>query len=114
MAYLLGIDLGTSYFKVGLFDETGALKGLSRLALRKETPLAGHCEVAVAVFWQLLRDGVADVLRQAGIAAGEVAGLSYSSQANTFILLDRADRPLTPLILWTDTRGEPLQAELWG
>ena len=114
MAYFLGIDLGTSYFKVGLFDETGALKGLSRLALRKETPVPGHCEVAVAVFWQLLRDGVAEALRQAGVAADQVAGVSYSSQANTFILLDRADRPLTPLVLWTDLRGEPLQGELWG
>ncbi|MEJ1972445.1 MAG: FGGY-family carbohydrate kinase [Lacunisphaera sp.] len=114
MAYFLGIDLGTSYFKVALFDESGGLKGLSRLALRKETPVLGHSEVAVAVFWQLLRDGVAEALHQAGVGADQVSGISYSSQANTFILLDRADQPLTPLILWTDLRGEPLQSELWG
>ncbi len=114
MAYFLGIDLGTSYFKVGLFDENGALKGLSRRALRKETPVVGHCEVAVAMFWQLLREGVAEALRQAEIKPDQVAGVSYSSQANTFILLDRGDRPLTPLVLWTDMRGEPLQGELWG
>lgn len=114
MAYFLGVDLGTSYFKVGLFDEIGTLKGLSRQALLKETPVPGHCEVAVSVFWRLLRDSVADVLRQAGLAAGEVTGLSYSSQANTFILLGRADRALTPLILWTDMRGEPLPGDLWG
>jgi sugar (pentulose or hexulose) kinase len=112
MAYLLGIDLGTSYFKVGLFDETGALKGLSRLALRKESPAVGHNEVPVSIFWQLLRDGVSDALRQARIGADQVVGISYSSQANTFVLLDRADQPLTPLVLWTDLRGEPLPGEL--
>lgn len=114
MACFLGIDLGTSYFKVGLFDEAGTLKGLSRLALRQENPAPGHCEVAVTVFWQLLRQGVTEVLREAGISANEVAGISYSSQANTFLLLDRSDRPLTPLILWTDARGEPIQDGLWG
>ncbi len=114
MACFLGIDLGTSYFKVGLFDEAGALKGLSRLAVRRESPAPGQSEVPVAVFWQLLRDGVAEALRQAGGGADQVAGLSYSSQANTFILLDRGDAPLTPLVLWTDERGEPLEDELGG
>ena len=112
MPHLLGVDLGTSYFKVGLFNETGALLGLSRLPLRAESPVPGQFEVAVPLFWQLLREGVAGVLHQAGIRADQIAGLSYSSQANTFVLLDRADRPLTPLVLWTDKRGDPLPEAL--
>ncbi|MBS0632012.1 MAG: FGGY-family carbohydrate kinase, partial [Verrucomicrobia bacterium] len=112
MALFLGIDFGTSYFKVGLFDEAGNLKGLSRLAVPKETPAAGHCEVAVPRFWSLLREGVSAALQQAGAAPSHVSGLSYSSQANTFLLLDEADRPLTPLVLWTDQRGDPLPVAL--
>jgi xylulokinase len=108
MPHLLGVDLGTSYFKVGVFNETGALLGLNRLPLRAESPAPGRFEVDVTEFWRLLREGVAGALRQAGLSPHEVAGLSYSSQANTFVLLDRADRPLTPLVLWTDNRGDPL------
>ena len=35
MEYILGIDLGTSYFKLGLFDKDGNLRGLGRVAVEK-------------------------------------------------------------------------------
>src|SRR6185295_8449890 len=99
MALLLGIDLGTSYFKVGLFDETGALRGLGRVAVEKQSPAPGRSELAVDEFWRLLRRGLAEALTQAGATAREIAALSYSSQASTFVLLDRNDTPLTPFVM---------------
>ncbi len=110
MALLLGIDLGTSYFKVGLFDETGALKGLGRLAVNKTTPVPERCELAVAEFWAALRRGLAEALTQAGATASEIGAMSYSSQASTFLLLDERDEPLTPFIVWLDARGAPVEA----
>lgn len=112
MSLLLGIDLGTSYFKVGLFDPTGSLKGLGRVAVDAVSPEPGRFELPVEAFWDRLRRGLAEALRQAGATANEIAGVSYSSQANTFLLLDEADAPLTPLILWTDNRGEPVDAAM--
>lgn len=112
MALLLGIDLGTSYFKVGLFDETGALKGLGRVPVNKTIPAPGRCELAVEEFWGALRRGLGEALAQAEAAASEIAALSYSSQASTFLLLDERDEPLTPLIVWTDSRGAPVPGEL--
>lgn len=109
MALLLGIDFGTSYFKVGLFDETGAMRGLGRVAVAKETPAPGRSELPVEKFWRLLRDGLAEALAQAGAHAGAIAGVSYSSQANTFVLLDREHVPLTPLVVWTDRRADPVE-----
>ncbi|MEY4923893.1 MAG: family of carbohydrate kinase, N-terminal domain, partial [Verrucomicrobiota bacterium] len=41
MALLLGIDFGTSYFKVGLFDARGVQKGLGRVAVHKASPYPG-------------------------------------------------------------------------
>jgi sugar (pentulose or hexulose) kinase len=105
MALLLGIDLGTSYFKVGLFDPDGALRGLGRVRVEALAPAPGRRELPVEMFWRLLRSGLAEALTQAGANAADIAGLSYSSQANSFVLLDRHDRPLTPIILWPDTRG---------
>jgi len=112
MNLLLGIDLGTSYFKVGLFDQAGTLKGLGRVAVPKQTPARGRCELPVEDFWQVLRRGLEEALTEAGANSAQIAGLSYSSQANTFVLLDRWDRPLTPLVIWTDERGEPVEKEL--
>ncbi|MEY2878174.1 MAG: hypothetical protein RLZZ15_554 [Verrucomicrobiota bacterium] len=112
MSRFLGIDLGTSYFKAALFDERGNLAGLGRAAVRYATPAPGRCELAVPQFWSVLREAVHGALTQAGTEAREIAGLSYSSQANTFLLLDAADQPLTPLISWLDTRGEGLEPAL--
>jgi sugar (pentulose or hexulose) kinase len=112
MTLLLGIDLGTSYFKVGLFDPQGGLKGLGRVAVDVDTPQPGRVELPVGRFWALLRNGLAAALHQAGATAAEIAGVAYSSQANTFLLVDRHEDPLTPLVLWTDARASELD-ERW-
>jgi xylulokinase len=111
-ALLLGIDLGTSYFKAALFDLRGTLKGLGRVAVEKSTPAPGRVELAPTRFWELLRQAVQEALREAEARPGDITGLSYSSQASTFLLLDHQDRPLTPLIIWLDTRGESLEESL--
>jgi len=112
MSLLLGIDLGTSYFKVGLFDASGGLKGLGRVAVNKTVPASGRCELAVGEFWSGLRHGLAEALAQAGALSSEITGMSYSSQASTFLLLDANDEPLTPFIVWLDSRGDPVEPEL--
>lgn len=112
MALLLGIDLGTSYFKVGLFAIDGTLRGLGRVAVEKQTPGPGRSEMALDAFWRTLRDGLALALAEAQAEPHEIVGLSYSSQATTFVLLDARDQPLTPLIFWTDTRGDPVEPAL--
>jgi len=112
MTLLLGIDLGTSYFKVGLFDGTGCLKGLGRVAVTTVAPQPGRCELPVDRFWDLLRRALAEALLQAEAEARQIVGVAYSSQASTFVLLDLDDRPLTPLVLWTDTRAAALP-EQW-
>lgn len=112
MTLLLGIDLGTSYFKVGLFDATGALQGLGRVAVATRAPQPGQCELPVEMFWDLLRQGLAGALTQAGTTVENISGVAYSSQANTFLLLDRDDVAVTPLVLWTDARAASL-GESW-
>ncbi len=112
MALLLGIDLGTSYFKVGLFAPDGALRGLGRVPVACHAPAPGRSELAAEDFWRTLREGLALALAEAGAAPGDIAGLSYSSQASTFLLLDARDRPLTPLVSWVDARGEPVEPAL--
>lgn len=113
MELLLGIDFGTSYFKIGLFDRSGSLLGLARLKVEISSRHAGWAELETGKFWNLLRDGIDMALRTANARPTDIAGISYSSQANTFLLLDAEGQPLTPLILWTDDRAtlEPELAE---
>lgn len=114
MSLLLGIDLGTSYFKVGLFEASGDLKGLGRVPVQKVAPAPGRCELAVGEFWRALRRGLSDALAQARATPGDISALSYSSQASSFVLLDSQDEPLTPFVVWTDARGASEAEELDG
>ena len=112
MALLLGIDLGTSYFKVGLFDESGTVRGLGRVAVEPQSPGPGRFELPVSLFWQRLRRALDDALHQAGATAEAIAGISYSSQANTLVLLGTDGHPLTPLVFWHDQRAAPVDDDL--
>ena len=112
MGAYLGIDLGTSYFKAGVFDPAGRLLGLGRVAAPTSFRPGGFAEQPVTSFWIALRAACTAGLRQAGIKPSDLAGISYASQANSFVLLDRSDAPLTPLVAWTDNRAAPLPPEL--
>ena len=49
---------------------------------------------------------------QAPEAAAKIRAVTFATQTNSFILLDAAWRPLTPLILWPDARAVDLEEEL--
>ncbi len=115
MGLLLGIDLGTTFVKAALFDSRGRMLGLGRVPLNKHER-GNTCELSADAFWVTVASAVRDSLSTAGAYAFQVSALSYSSQANSFLLLDEAGDDLTPLILWPDRRAESLsgpQADLW-
>lgn len=112
MDLFLGIDLGTSYFKAGLFDKSGRLMGLARTGVPKQTPTRGICELQIEDFWRCLRHTIADALNDAKAKSEDVIAMSYASQANSFVLMDRNYELLTPLILWPDERGGNVHADL--
>jgi sugar (pentulose or hexulose) kinase len=118
MELALGIDLGTSYFKLGLFDRKGRLRGLGRVAVETESDTDGHRqELPVERFWETLRQGLREALDAAGAGPDSINAIGYSSQASTFLLLDEHGEALTPLILWTDQRVGEIHStirEHWG
>lgn len=112
MELFLGIDLGTSYFKAGLFDRQGNLCGLGRQAVPKLTGSGGICELTLDNFWTTLRKAITQALDEAGAKAPDIVAVSYASQANSFLLLDKVYQSLTPLILWPDERAGDTHPDL--
>ena len=104
MSFFLGMDLGTSFFKAGVFDETGKMHGLGRYPVKKNRSDGNICELNALLFWKTLHLAIQQAIKDANISPKQINALSYSSQANSFILLDEFDTPLTPLILWNDER----------
>ena len=112
MEFYLGIDLGTSYFKAGIFDEHGNLAGLGRCFVDKQTDDGVVCELTIAGFWTTLQKCINQAIERSKINSNEIVAVSYSSQANSFVLLDKTDNPLTPLILWPDKRARQTSSTL--
>ena len=101
---------------MGLFDRRGTLCGLGRVLVAQQIGNADSCELAIDHFWAILQKALSQACRQAGASAADIKGLAYSSQANSFVLLDDHEQPLTPLVLWPDKRvpqGDPILEEFW-
>ena len=100
------IDLGTTYFKATLFDSDGKLCAL----LRRPTPVdesqPGYGEIHAQVFRNTITAMIRDLYHEAPQRFPYIEAITFATQTNSFILLDENDTPLTPIILWNDTRAK--------
>ncbi|MGI5819086.1 MAG: xylulokinase [Armatimonadota bacterium] len=113
---LLGIDLGTTAVKAGVFSaETGKMLGVARAEYSPTSPRAGWMELECEEYWRATVAATRGAMLQAteGRASGpegpggpQVIGIGLSSQGQTFLPLGEDDRPLRPAVVWLDTRAE--------
>ncbi|MBB5783036.1 FGGY-family carbohydrate kinase [Nonomuraea jabiensis] len=99
MRLLAGVDAGTTHVKVGLFDERGGCVA----AVRQPTPRELPALVAA----------VTGALGECAARAGRGPdAIGIAGMAETGVPLDRAGRPLAPLLWWNDPRAAREAAEL--
>ncbi|MFB3904767.1 MAG: L-fuculokinase [Acidobacteriota bacterium] len=108
---VLAVDLGTTCFKAALFGRSGRICGLGRVTVDKDEAVGQRCELPLERFWASLSLAVGEAFRAAGAGPDSVRAMCYSSQANSFLLMDAGGMPLTPLILWPDRRAAGLPPE---
>lgn len=104
MSQVLTFDLGTTYFKVCLFNQQQRMVAQRRISVPIERPSSELAELPVVVFEQCLSAAVRDLNRQVG-GLHNVTKACFASQANSFTLLDVNSRPLIPFLLWIDQRA---------
>ena len=107
---LIGVDLGTSQVKVGLYDHAG--KPLARAGRRHPLhhPAPGSAEQDPAAWWDALVGATAAALAAAGPV--EVSAISVVGQGPTLVACTAAGEPLRPAITWMDTRAHAHQVRL--
>lgn len=105
---LLGIDIGTTHCKAGLFAPDGAaLHIATRPTVTRHTP-DGQAYFDPEELWATAAEVIREVL--AG-ASGPVAAVGIASMAESGLLLDRASgRPRSAMLPWFDTAAQS-QAE---
>ena len=109
---VLGLDLGTSSVKAGLFDHAGQPRGAGQAAYAITRGPQGQAEQAPDDWWQAVCAAARQALREGAIPAERVAAIGLSGQVGTHVLLDRAGQPLRPAISWQDTRARAEATEV--
>lgn len=105
MAYLLGIDLGTSGVKSILMDRDGNLRAVCRQEYSFDIPKEGWAEQDPQTWWEAAANTIRGVLEKSGITPSEVDGIGFSGQMHGMVALDSDGCPVRKAMIWCDQRS---------
>ncbi|MES9939582.1 MAG: FGGY-family carbohydrate kinase [Candidatus Thiodiazotropha sp. 6PLUC1] len=104
MSLFIGIDLGTSGCRAIAIDENGVVKSMVSSPLPESTsPAEGYQQQNPLEWWQ----AVIKLLQAIGeeTADQSVDGIAVDGTSSTLLLTDRQGEPLTPALMYNDTRS---------
>jgi xylulokinase len=104
MAYLLGIDIGTSGTKVIAIDESGKLVASASAEYELSTPKPQWAEQNALDWWDASAKCCREIVAQIGNE--DIAGVGLSGQMHGLVMLDKNHDVLRPAILWCDQRTQ--------
>lgn len=104
MTYVLGIDLGTSSLKGILMDEVGNLITTKSAEYQIDTPKQGYSEQRPEYWIVALESVLTGLSVEISDFGQQLAGISFSGQMHSLVVLDDNNKPVYPAILWNDVR----------
>ncbi len=111
MAYLLGIDIGSSSVKASLLDaQTGNCEGSAffpETELKIDSPEPGFAEQDPQSWYDCARDAVRDAMTEAGAQPADVKAIGIAYQMHGLVCVDKDQQVLRPSIIWCDSRAVP-------
>jgi len=102
---LIGVDIGGTAVKVGLFCEDGTMLGLASQQIPVSSPRPGWAEMMPGAWYAACKDGIRQVLEISGTSSHRIAGLGLSNMIGTVAPLGGNGEPLAPAIAYYDTRS---------
>ena len=112
MAYLLGIDIGTSGTKTLICDEDGKVLATAMAEHPISTPKPGWSEQNPEDWWQASCTATKAVLKKAKVKPADVKGIGLSGQMHGSVFLGDGPKALRPALLWNDQRTAAECAEI--
>ena len=102
---ILAIDQGTTSSRAMLFDRKGAVTGQVQKEFPQHFPESGWVEHDPKDIWQDTLSITRGVIAQAGVSAGDIAGIGITNQRETTVIWDRqTGEPIHRAIVWQDRR----------
>jgi glycerol kinase len=113
--YVLALDQGTTSSRALLFDHAGNIRATVQREFAQYFPQPGWVEHDAAEIWQSQINVAAAALREAGVAAREIAAIGIANQRETTVLWERSSgEPLHRAIVWQDRRTAAMCEALRG
>ena len=104
MAFLLGIDVGTSGTKTVLFRPTGEAVAAHSVEYPLYQPHNGWAEQDPLDWWKAVCETCRAVIAQSGVEPSQIKGVGLSGQMHGLVMLDGQGEPLRKSIIWCDQR----------
>jgi FGGY-family pentulose kinase len=110
---VVAVDVGTGSARAGLFGPDGRMLGRAERPIALHRPMPDHAEQSSEDIWSAVAGSVRAARANAGVAAGDVAGLSFDATCS-LVALDREDRPASVsttgedawnVVVWLDHRA---------
>lgn len=103
---LLGIDIGTTNSKAGLFGKDGKPVAIASRPTATHQNERGEFYYEPEEMWKLLASAVREVIR--GVDPAKIEAVGITSMAESGLLVDlETGRPLSPFMPWFDTCSKP-------
>ncbi len=103
--FLLGIDVGTTGCKVGLFNLSGERIALSRGDYETRHLQKGYAEHDPIAWWNVIKEGIQNIITQSGIVAKQIAAIGVDSHVPTLLPVNERGEVLYPALIWADSRA---------
>lgn len=104
MGYVLGIDLGTSSLKGVVMNPEGQVVGEKSSEYLVSNPQTGYAEQQPADWVNACEKVLQALAAEIADFTDKLEGISFSGQMHSLVVLDQANQPLYPAILWNDVR----------
>jgi glycerol kinase len=104
-SFVLAIDQGTTSTRAVVVDSSGRSRGSAVQELTQHYPQPGWVEHDADEIWDSVARVVPRSLQEAGIQAGDLAGIGITNQRETSILWERSTgKPVARALVWQDRR----------
>jgi len=107
MAYMMGIDVGTTGTRAVIVRPDGHVVGAAtgdHQPMRMARP--GWAEQDPEDWWQATLTAIRAALEAADVKGSEIAAVGFSGQMHGVVLLDRALAVIRPSLIWCDQRSQ--------
>jgi glycerol kinase len=105
MPFILALDQGTTSSRAIIFDEHADIRAVAQREFQQIYPRAGWVEHDPREIWSTQLEVARGALKQAGLTAGDIAGIGITNQRETTVVWDRrSGEPIHNAIVWQDRR----------